>query len=598
MTKKRPINYTSRDFESIKNDLVNYAKRYYPTTFKDFSEASFGAMMMDLVAYVGDQLSFYSDFQANESYMDTAIRYENVLRLARIMGYRLPGSARSTGQVAFYISVPVNTSTRGPDLAYMPVLQAGTLLGSTSNSPFTLIEDVDFTNPNNEVTVSQVDNTTGNPTYFAVKAYGTVISGQKFQDTFTVGDYIRFRQLQITRQNVTEITSVKDSQGNEYYEVDYLTQDVVYKQVPNYDTNKDVVPYVIRAVPAARRFISQNDAVGNTFIQFGYGSAENLTDNLIADPADVVLNVSGKNYVSEQTFDPANMIQTDKFGVVPTNTTLTVEYFANQTNDVNAAVGAVTTALSPLFSFQNRGSLSAALLNVVTNSLEVENENPILGDISFPSIEEMKQRAFGNFAAQNRAVTREDYTTLIYRMPAKFGKVKRCNVVRDSEAINNNLNVYVLAEGTNTALAEPTLTLKQNVETWLNGYRMINDTLDILDGRIINYGIRFRVIPAQDVNRYELLDKCNQKLRTDFLNVQPDIGEAIHIARIYKLLNEVPGVIDTTDVELFNRSGGVYSNVVYDIDSNLSDDGRYLLIPQDAAAEVLSPGSDIEGVVT
>ena len=110
MTKKRPINYTSRDFESIKNDLVNYAKRYYPTTFKDFSEASFGAMMMDLVAYVGDQLSFYSDFQANESYMDTAIRYENVLRLARIMGYRLPGSARSTGQVAFYISVPADSS--------------------------------------------------------------------------------------------------------------------------------------------------------------------------------------------------------------------------------------------------------------------------------------------------------------------------------------------------------------------------------------------------------------------------------------------------------------------------------------------------------
>jgi hypothetical protein len=100
---KRPINYTSRDFESIKTDLENYAKRYYPTTFKDFSEASFGALMLDLVAYVGDQLSFYADFQANESFLDSAIRYDNVIRLSETIGYKNQGVAKSTGQVAIYI---------------------------------------------------------------------------------------------------------------------------------------------------------------------------------------------------------------------------------------------------------------------------------------------------------------------------------------------------------------------------------------------------------------------------------------------------------------------------------------------------------------
>ena len=131
---KRPINYTSRDFESIRNDLINYTKRYYPTTFKDFSEASFGAMMLDLTAYVGDQLSFYADFQANESFLDSAIRYENVNRLAETMGYRYQPSANSTGLAAFYILVPANTSTRGPNLSYFPILQRGTLLNSDNNS--------------------------------------------------------------------------------------------------------------------------------------------------------------------------------------------------------------------------------------------------------------------------------------------------------------------------------------------------------------------------------------------------------------------------------------------------------------------------------
>ena len=144
---KKPINYTSRDFESIKGDLVNYAKRYYPTTFKDFNEASFGALMMDLVAYVGDQLSFYADYQTNESFLDSAIEFGNIVRLAESLGYKYPGAPQSTGQCSFYVIVPANTNTRGPDLNYLPIMEAGTLLGSAGGGTFTLVENVDFTNP-------------------------------------------------------------------------------------------------------------------------------------------------------------------------------------------------------------------------------------------------------------------------------------------------------------------------------------------------------------------------------------------------------------------------------------------------------------------
>jgi len=595
---KRPINYTSRDYESIREDLVNYAERYYPTTFKDFSEASFGSMMLDLVAYVGDQLSFYADFQANESFLDSAISYDNVNRLSNAMGYKTPGAAKSTGMVAFYIIVPASPNSRGPDLNYFPILQRGSLLSSKTGAVFTLIENVDFTDPDNEVTVARVDNATGNPTFFAVKAYGQVVSGQRRQQTEAVSSYTRFLRIQVDDSNISEILSVKDNQGNEYYEVDYLTQDVIIKEFQNTSDNRQVVPFIMKLQPVPRRFITEFTADGDTFIQFGYGSENNLTTDVVADPADVVLNVNGRTHVTDQTFDPSNLIQTDKFGVVPSNTTLTIEYTANTADEINLAVDGINEVLTPLFSFKDQASLNQESLVSVISSIEAENEDPILGDTSIPTAEEIRERAFGTFAAQNRAVTRVDYINLIYRMPSKFGKVKRANVVRDVDSLKRNLNVYLLSENSNGDLIEPNTSLKENCAVWLNKYRMINDTIDVLGGKVINIGIKFKVLPELDVNRFELLDTCIQKLKDEFINIKFNIGEAIYISEIYKLLNEVPGVVDTTEVELFNRVGGVYSNYVYDVDSNLSDDGRFLLLPEDAAAEVLLPDLDIVGAVT
>ena len=392
--------------------------------------------------------------------------------------------------------------------------------------------------------------------------------------------------------------SVRDAQGNEYYQVDYLSQDVVMKEVENVQSDRVAVPYIMRLKPVPRRFVTQYTANGETFLQFGYGSEDNLTGDLIADPADVVLKVNGRDYISDETFDPTNLIQTDKFGVVPVNTTLTVEYTANTSEDVNVAVGSLTRVPTPNFQFENQASLDSGLVTTVISSLEVENEDPIVGDTSIILADEIRERASSAYAAQNRAVTREDYISLVYRMPSKFGRVRKCNVVRDGNSLKRNLNLYVLSEDTDGNYTEPNTNLKENVKTWLNRYRMVNDTIDVLNGKVINIGINFRVLADLEVNKYELLQTCTDKLIRRFLNVKFGIGEAVYISEIYKLLNEVPGVIDTTDVELINRSGGVYSNYVYDIDGNLSNDGRYLIIPEDAAAEILLPTTDISGVIT
>jgi hypothetical protein len=596
---KRPINYTSRDFESIKADLENYAKRYYPTTFKDFSEASFGALMLDMVAYVGDQLSFYADFQANESFLDSAMRYDNVIRLSETLGYKNPGAAKSTGLIAVYMLVPVSSTSRAPDLNYFPILQKGTIITGDNGATYTLINDIDFTNPNNEVTVARTDSTTGNPTYFAIKAYGQVVSGQIFEETISVTNYQRFLRLTLARPNITEIMSVKDSQGNEYLEVENLSQDVVLSQVQNVEaTSREAVPYTMRVVPVPRRFVTEHSPSGLTQIQFGYGSADNLTGDVIADPADVVLNVDSKPYITQTTFDPTNLIQTDKFGVVPTNTTLTVTYTANTSVVSNASVGSLKTMVSPRLLFSNRNILSEAVISTMIGSIEVDNETPILGDTSDLTAEEIKVRAFGTYASQNRAVTREDYMNLSYRMPSKFGKIKRVSVVRDQNSLKRNLNLFVLSEDSLGDLTYANSVLKDNLKTWLNNYRMINDTIDILDGKIVNIGIKYEIIPDLDANRFDLIQECNQAIVDNFLTVKFGLGESIFISDIYKVLNDVPGVTDTRSVTLDNKTGGSYSGLPYDITSNLSNDGRYLRLPADTVAEVLYPNTDIVGVIT
>ena len=593
---KPPINYTSRDFETIKQDLVNYAKRYYPNTFQDFNEASFGALMLDLVAYVGDQLSFYLDYQTNETFIDSALESKNIISLAKQLGFKYPGAATSTGTVAFYVEVPVNVTTLGPASEYIPILRAGTTVTTSGGSVYTLIENVDFGNPNNEITVSKVDNTTGTPLNFAIKAYGTVVSGQQYQQVITVGNYQRFLKLPLERTAISEVISVVDQEGHEYFEVEYVSQDIISKEVPNFNADKIAAPFQLVNLPAPRRFTVEFDEIGQATLQFGFGSSENLTTDVVADPADVVLNVTGRDYVTSATFDPSNLNESDKFGVVPANTVLTVTYTSNNGTNVNAPVGTVNQVGSTNMSFRDITALDPALVQIVRDSIELENEVPILGDTAPLSVDEIKIRAFSNFATQNRAVSRSDYINLAYRMPSKFGKIKRVNIVQDQDSFKRNLNMYVLAED-NGNFATPNETIKNNLKQWLAPRRMLNDSIDILDARIINIGIRFEVLADLEVNRFTLVDRCIEELKKKFLNVKHNIGEAIYISDIFKILNDVPGVTDTITVELTNRVGGNYSNYVYNIRNNLSDDGRFLKIPEDAAAEVLFPDNDIIGVV-
>tara|TARA_R110002074_G_scaffold129653_1_gene270889 strand:- start:6999 stop:8795 length:1797 start_codon:yes stop_codon:yes gene_type:complete len=595
-TKKTPIKYTSRDFSTIKQDLINYAKRNYSETYKDFNESSFGALMLDTVSYVGDILSFYLDYQVNESFLDTAVEYQNVKRLSRQYGFKYTGAPSATGVADFYITLPANSTGMGPNLSYAPILKAGSQFSTNGGAPYLLIDSLQFDNPNNEVVVAKVNNSTGIPVSYAIRARGRVISGKIMQESFTVTDYQRFRRLFLSLPRVAEVITVFDSDGNEYYNVENLSQDVIYKDVVNKNNTGDTVSTLLRPFSVPRRFTVEKDGP-LTYLQFGYGSEdEAVAEASVAEPSSVVLQMNGKPYISSLNFDPSKLLETDKFGVAPVNTTLTVKYRVNMVNNVNAPIGTLVTVNKANFSYRNVRQLDAALMSQVNNSIEVYNGEPIIGDVMEPTSEELRIRTLDSFATQNRAVTQKDYEAMVYAMPTKYGAIKRCKITRDPDSFKRNLNLYILSENADGTLTTANATLKQNLKTWLNSVKMINDTIDIIDGRIINLAIDFKVVADTDRNKYDVLDACINALKTKFS--QPLLlGESFYITDIYNTLNDVLGVVDTESVHVKIRNGLSYSDTRFNLNDQKSADGRYINAPDNVSFEIKYPGKDIKGTV-
>lgn len=592
--KKPKISYTSRDFQSIKNDLVNYAKVYYPETYKDFNEASFGSLMFDLVSYVGDILSFYVDYQSNESFLETAIEPNNVLKLANQMGYRFTGAPSSTGVCAFYVIVPALTNGGAPNSDLIPILKKGTILASDGGASFLLNEDIDFSASNTEIKVAAVDSNNSVVSY-AMKAYGEVISGEIKTENISVGDYEKFLRLSLGDTNISEVLSVKDADGNEYYQVEFLSQDTVFVPIPNSGEDVSSTPNLLKQKIVPRRFIVDQDLDGNTFLQFGYGSETQLLSSSFPDPDNSVLKIHGQNYFADKSFDPSVIFDTDKFGIVPTNTTLVVTYRSNPISNVNAAVGSVNSVVQPITSFPTSNYTNQEALSLISN-FEVNNEEPIVGFTELPSLDEIKTRAIDAFATQNRAVTRQDYINLVYRMPASFGTVKRANIVQDPNSFKRNLNLYVISEDENNDLVNSSVSLKKNVKQWLNNYKMVNDTIDILDAVIVNIQVNFSVVVELDQNPSQVLNTCLQTLKERYAS-KFNIGEPFYISDIYKALNNVNGVIDTKVVTIERKTGLNYSQAEFSIQDNTSKDGRFINVPENVILEIKDLDQDIVGAV-
>ena len=547
--------------------------------------------MLDAVAYVGDQLSFYLDYNVNEAFLDTSYQLNNIIRHGRVLGYKNSGRPSTYGTVALYVLVPASISALGPDRRYIPIIKRGTRFSSTNGSNFVLTEDVNMAETSNPVVVARTDPTTGAPTFFAVKSYGKVVSGFFNTEIVDVGAFERFRRVQLSSPNVSEIISVFDTEGNEYFEVENLSQDTVFKTLTNKNYKNDNVPSVMKPLLVNRKFMTVFDSDG---VALQFGSGDELAGDVVAEPQSLAIDVFGKSYVTDTSFDPSRLVSNKYYGIVPQNTTLTILY--RQTNPTNSNVGAgsVDNVVSSILEFEDSSVLAASSISAVRTSIEVSNETPIVGDVSNPSSAEVKQRVYDTFPTQNRAVTQRDYENLVYRMPASFGSVKRCSVQKDPDSQKRNLNAYVISEDPQGKLINSNNTIKQNIKTWLNHYRMINDTIDILDPFIINIGINFIVKPELNSNKFKVLNDCVNALSTEYSNPL-FIGESLSLSRIFNILNNVSGVNDTVKVQIVSKNSSNYSNVFFQINENMSPDGDMLVCPKNAIFELKFPEVDIKG---
>jgi len=598
--KKVPIDYTARDYESIRAALVEHAKRYYPDTFQDFNEAGFGSLMIDTVAYVGDVLSLYLDYQANESFLQTALEDENILKIGKQMGFKNFSPGQSTGLVQVYAEIPAN-SDGTPATNYGPIIKKGTTFSSTDGNVFTLGEDVNFNGGDVDILVSKVDSGTSIPTNYVMRKSAEVISGLVETESLFVGDFLRFRKLQVgtgLENLIVEIEKVEDADGNEYFEVDNLSHDIIYRDVENKDVSTNGrVPVLMKPFVAPRRFTVERNSSGEVFLQFGGGSDRDSIEDTISDPSKVVLQMHGKDYISANYFDPHILAYNNKLGIAPANTTLFITYRTTSGDIMNASKGAVNGVVNAIVEFPDESTLDSSLTSNVIESIEVDNEEAIVGDIDLPTTDELRQRILNTFTTQNRAVTREDYIYLAYAMPGKFGSIKRANVLRDPNSQRRNLNMYIISEDDEGNFIQSTSVLKNNLKIWLNKYRMINDTIDILDAKVVNVGINFKILADESYNKFEVLTDAIDKLSADISQKKMNIAEGFSIIDVYKSLKELDQVIDVIDVELVNKSGDPYSDISFSILDNLSSDGRVLLCPQNVVFEIKFPNSDIKGTV-
>jgi len=441
--------------------------------------------------------------------------------------------------------------------------------------------------------VARTDSSTGAPTYYAIKAYGNVVSGFFSQETVNIGDFKRFRRQELKANNISEIISIKDAQGNEYFEVGYLSQDIVFKELTNANFKNDNVPSVLKPFIVSRKFVAVQEKT-RTFLQFGSGEAGQ--SNVAADPQKVALNIFGKSYVTDTTFDPSKLSKNQNFGIVPANTTLTIIYRVTNPTNSNVGVGSLNTVSSNRMNFKDRADLTNTTVQDVINSLEVSNEEPIVGNVSLPTTGEIKRRIYDTFPTQDRAVTQADYENLTYRMPAKFGSIKKVSVQRDPDSNKRNLNLYVISEDNFGKLTATNSTIKNNLKIWLNNFRMLNDTIDILDPFILNIGIDFVITTTVGANKFDVLEKAMAQLKSKYA-APYNIGEQFYISEVYQELKKVTGVLDVVKVKLNSKQGGNYGAASIDINGNLSPDGSYLMVPKNAILEIKFPEVDIRGKI-
>jgi hypothetical protein len=585
-TKSKEIKYLNRDFSQFRDNLINFAKNYFPNTYNDFNESDPGMMFIEMASYVGDVLSYYVDSQLKESLLAYAEEKPNVYAIAQSLGYKPKISVPSAAEVSIYQLLPASGSVvKKPDWNYSLTIQPGLQLKSTQNDvAFICYDYIDFSYSSSidPTTVSIYSFNGSDPEYFLIEKKIKVISGELNTLDVSFDAPKKFNKVRIDEPNVIGIFSVSDSDGNTWTEVPYLAQETIFEKVPNTSYEDPelseyaaTVPYLLRLKKVPKRFTTRVTSDDKLELQFGAGISDNPDEIIVPNPDNVGQGIPADNRNLDLDYDPSNFMYTKTYGEVPTNTTLTIKYLTGGGIISNVPANTIT-GISNLVATTKNGS-DEAVNTFVRSTFASTNPKPATGGRSGETVEEIRQRALATFSTQNRNVTLDDYAVRAYSMPTVLGGVSKVHIMQDDQLslydkrtrVSNplGLNFYCLGYDLNKNLIALNDAAKQNLKTYLSEYKMLTDGINIKDAYIINIGVQFEVIILSNYNSNEVLLNCIQSIKNYFDIDKWQINQPIYRSEIYGELLKVPGVQYISGLRinnLFGESRG-YSNNYYDL---------------------------------
>ncbi len=611
MAIRRNINYINKDFSEYRAQLINYSKAYFPSTYTDFTETSPGMMFMEQAAYVGDVLSFYLDNQIQENYVQYARQNNNLFEMAYMFGYKPTVTTLSTTDIDFYQIVPskVSASQYVPDYDYTLYVNPNTQISTRAGTPttFTIEDPVDFSvsGSGNPTTVSVAQITSGNPTQYLLKKTIKGFSGTINTTTATFGAPEEFPTININASNIAGIVDIVDSDGNTWYEVDYLGQDLVYDGIKNTNINDpnnyasgSDTPYILQTKQVQNRFATRFVNETTLQIQFGAGNPNDTTEEIIPNPLNVGLGLPFQQNKLMAAYSPTNFIFTNTYGVAPTNTTLTIRYYTGGGVNANILANTLTNPNTATIQFIN-GGLNASLAQTTFNSIATNNPIAASGGSDGDTVQEIRNNIISNFGSQQRNVTADDYLVRTLSMPAKYGTISKALTQKpNADSANTTLDIYVLSQDINNNLANASDPLKGNLKTYLNQSRMIGDTISIKDAFIINIGINFEIITLPNYNNNQVIERCIVALQNYFNITRWQINQPILLNPSSVILDEIEGVQTVKKVKFSNLVGESkgYSKYAYDIEG-ATQNGTIFPSLDPSIFEIKYPNTDIKGQV-
>jgi hypothetical protein len=591
------IDYMSRDFDSLRSRLSDYIKQNFPDSFSDFTDQSAGMALLETVCYAGDILNFYLDRQFNELFLTTAQEEKNVVALARNLGYKIRGNSAAQNN---NIILTFNYPTSGSISNYGFILKAGSRFSNDAgDSIHEMIYDLDTTTITSSTTSQDIVNNVTSATISGIQ----VIAGVTKTYQVKIGAPISFMRIPIPDPNVLEILSVTSSDGNTWYEVDYLSQENQMIGLMNQQSTSAAVPFVLTLRRVPRRFVVERSTSGSTALRFGSGVLSTTDAEFIPNPEDFIIPFSLRGSVSgfsPANVDPSDFVNTGTLGAAPAFVTLTIKYRAGGGLATNATANTIKNIINKQIQYKTTGN--AFQKSLLEASMQVNNPEPSTGGEDSETLDQIKLNAAGFFATQNRCVTLQDYIVRSYTLPTQFGSVFRATASRDLQDTSHlGIRLATLSRNADGSLTTSSVAMKINLVNYLNQFRSLSENITVADARIINIGLRFGVVTDMTSNQQEILANCVIALQNFFDIRLWNLGQSISTSLVDRALTDINGVLAVPVLQFFQFPPGFggrnYSNsqMFYNIDARTRN--RVIMCDADQIFEIKYPNFDITGSI-